>query len=284
MYAVTGASGQLGRLVIDALLKSTKPHNVVALVRDPAKADDFAARGVAVRAFDYDDPTTLVPALDGVDRLLLISSSEVGSRLAQHQAVIDAAKAAGVGYIAYTSILHADTNPMNLAVEHRATEAAIAASGVSYAILRNSWYTENHVVSAAPAIEHGAFLGSAGDGRISSASRKDYADAAAAVLADGSVETRAFELAGDYAYTLTEFAAAIGEISSRPVIYKDLPEADYREVLESVGLPAQIADMLAESDAKAAHDTLYDDGRALSTLIGRPTTPWRTTLEGALEG
>ncbi|MFF0952870.1 SDR family oxidoreductase [Rhizobium leguminosarum] len=284
MYAVTGASGQLGHLVIDALLKTVKPDHVVALVRDPAKLGDLAARGVVVRAFDYNAPATLVPALEGVGRLLLISSSEVGSRLAQHRAVIDAAKTAGVGYIAYTSILHADTNPMNLAIEHRATEAAIAASGLPHAILRNSWYTENYAMSAAPAVEHGAFLGSAGDGRISSASREDYADAAAAVLADGSVETRIFELAGDDAYTLTEFAAAIGDISGRPVIYKDLPEADYRGVLESVGLPAPIADMLAESDAKAVHDTLFDDSRALSTLIGRPTTPWRATLEAALKG
>jgi len=276
MYAVTGASGQLGRLVIDALLRTVAPSEVVAL--------DLAARGVVVRAFDYDAPATLVPALAGVDRLLLISSSEVGSREAQHGAVIAAARTAGVGYIAYTSILHADANPMNLAIEHRATEAAIAASGLPHAFLRNGWYTENYVMSVAPAIEHGALIGSAGDGRVSSASREDYADAAAAVLVDGSVETRIFELAGDDAYTLTDFAAAIGDIAGRPVIYKDLPQDDYRGVLEGAGLPAPIADMLAESDAKAAQGSLFDDGRALSTLIGRPTTPWRTTLAAAMKG
>ncbi len=284
MYAVTGASGQLGRLVIDALLRTVAPSEVVALVRNPSKLADLAARGVVVRAFDYDAPATLVPALAGVDRLLLISSSEVGSREAQHGAVIAAARTAGVGYIAYTSILHADANPMNLAIEHRATEAAIAASGLSHAFLRNGWYTENYVMSVAPAVEHGALIGSAGDGRVSSASREDYADAAAAVLVDGSVETRIFELAGDDAYTLTDFAAAIGDIAGQPVIYKDLPQDDYRGVLEGAGLPAPIADMLAESDAKAAQGSLFDDGRALSTLIGRPTTPWRTTLAAAMKG
>lgn len=284
MYAVTGASGQLGRLVIDALLEKVEAGNIVALVRDPAKLGDLAAHGVMVRAFDYDAPATLAPALEGVDRLLLISSNDPASRQPQHQAVIDAAKTASVGYIAYTSILHADSNPMNLAATHRVTEAAIEASGLAHAFLRNSWYTENYVMSAAPAIEHGAFLGSAGDGRISSASRADYAAAAAAVLADDSVENRTFELAGDDAFTLTQFAAAIAEISGKPVIYKDLPEADYRQVLEGAGLPAPIADMLAESDAKAAGDTLYDDGHALGTLIGRSTTPWRETLEAALRG
>ncbi len=284
MYAVTGASGQLGRLVIDALLQTARPSDIVALVRNPAKLSDLAARGVVVRAFDYDAPDTLEPALAGVDRLLLISSSDVGSREAQHGAVISAAKTAGVGYIAYTSILNADANPMNLAVEHRATEVAIKASGLPYAILRNGWYTENYVMSAAPAIEHGALVGSAGDGRISSASREDYADAAAAVLIDGSAETRVFELAGDDAFTLAEFATAIGEIAGRPVVYQNLPQDDYRRILEGAGLPAPIADMLAESDAKAANGSLFDDGRALSALIGRATTPWRTTLADALKG
>ena len=284
MYAVTGASGQLGRLVVDALLEEVEPARIVALVRDPAKLDDLARRGVVVRAFDYNAPATLAPALAGVERLLLISSSEVGARQAQHQGVVDAAKAAGVGYIVYTSILRADTNPMNLAIEHCATEAAIKASGLPHAILRNGWYTENYVMSAAAALEHGAFLGSAGEGRISGASREDYAAAAAAVLVDGSVETRTFELAGDEAFSLTQFTAAISDISGRQVIYKNLPEADYRQVLESVGLPSPIAAMLAESDAKAAHDTLFDDGGALAALIGRPTTPWRTTIEAALKG
>lgn len=180
MIAVTGASGQLGRLVIAGLLERVAPETIVALVRDPAKLADLAARGVVVRAFDYNHAETLASALVGVDRLLLISSSEIGQRVAQHQAVIAAAKTAGVGFIAYTSLLHADTNPLNLAVEHRATELALADSGVPHALLRNGWYTENYAQSAPMAVAHGAVLGSAGAGRISGAARADYAAAAGA--------------------------------------------------------------------------------------------------------
>jgi len=284
MYATTGASGQLGRLVIDALLNTVDPAQVVALARDPAKLADLAERGVEVRRFDYDRPETLAPALAGVNRLLLISSSEVGSRLSQHQAVIDAARATSVEYIAYTSILHATNNPMNLAAEHRETEAAIEASGLAHAFLRNGWYTENYAMSAASAIDHGIFLGSAQDGRISGASRADYAAAAATVLVTASSKNQTLELAGDDAFTLTQFAEAIAEIAGKPVTYQNLLEADYRGVLESAGLPTPIAEMLAESDAKAAQGTLHDDGHALSRLIGRPTTPWRTTLRTALDG
>jgi NAD(P)H dehydrogenase (quinone) len=283
MYAITGASGQLGRLVVETLLETVAPGNVVALVRDPAKLSDLAGRGVVVRSFDYDRPETLVPGLEGIDRLLLISSSEVGKRVPQHRAVIAAAKAAGIGHILYTSILHAPENPMNLAGEHQETEAAIAASGLANTILRNGWYTENYAASASLAVAHGAFLGSAKGGRISGASRADYAAAAAAVLVDDDAGSRVIELAGDEAFTLTEFAAAIAEIAGTPVVYKDLPEAQYRDVLEMAGLPLPIATMLAESDAKAAHDSLYDGGRALSALIGRPTTPWRDTLRVTLQ-
>lgn len=282
MYAITGASGQLGTLVIDALLTAVPPDAIVALARNPAKLAHRAEQGVAVREFDYDRAETLVPALQGVDRLLLISSSEVGKRGAQHRAVIDAAKEAGVGHVIYTSILHAADNPMNLAVEHRDTEAALADSGLPHTVLRNGWYTENYAASAASAVRHGALLGSAGDGPISAASRADYAAAAVTVLTDDAAETRIFELAGDEAFTLAEFAAAIAAISGTPVVYKDMSEDDYRRVLEDVGLPTPVAAMLAESDAKAARGSLYDDGRALSRLIGRPTTPWRDTLAAAL--
>jgi len=284
MYAITGASGQLGQLVIDDLLTRVAPAGIVALVRDPAGLSRLADRGVVVRPFDYDRPETLAPALAGVDRLLLISSSAVGKRVPQHRAVIEAAKAAGVGHIVYTSILRAPDSPMELAGEHRETEAAIVVSGLAYTILRNGWYTENYTASAAPAVQHGVLAGSAGNGRISGASRADYAAAAATVLADGGTADRVIELAGDDAFTLDQFAAAIGEIAGRPVVYRDMPEADYRQMLEGVGLPAPVAAMLAESDAKAAQGSLYDDGRALSRLIGRPTTPWRDTLRAALQG
>ena len=283
MYAITGASGHLGRLALNALLETLAPAQVVALARDPAKLADLAARGVQVRRFDYEAPQTLVPALAGVERLLLISSSEVGKRTPQHQAVIDAAKAAGVGFIAYTSILRADTSPMGLAVEHRATEAALTESGLAHALLRNGWYTENYVQSAPAAVEHGALLGAAGDGKISGASRADYAAAAVKVLT-GEATTKVYELAGDEAFTLTQFAQALSDIAGKPVLYKDLPQTDYAAALKGAGLPAAVADMLAESDAKAAKGSLFDDSRVLSGLIGRPTTPFKETLAAGLKG
>lgn len=279
MYAVTGASGQLGRLVIEDLLTRTEPARIVALVRHPVKLADLAGRGVVVRRFDYNDQTCLAPALAGVDRLLLISSSEVGRREAQHRAVIDAAKGSGVTFIAYTSILRADSSPLGLAVEHRATEAAIRESGLSYAFLRNGWYTENYTMSAAAAIEHGAVLGSTGEGLISAAARADYAEAAAKVLIDETDTDRIYELAGDTGFTLTEYAAALARASGKPVRYVHLTEADYRVALEDIGLPAPFAAMLAESSATAAKGALFEDGRALSQLIERPTTPLVTTLK-----
>lgn len=283
MYAITGASGHLGRLALNALLETVDPTQVVALARDPAKLADLAARGVQVRRFDYEAPETLAPALAGVERLLLISSSEVGKRGPQHQAVIDAAKAAGVGFIAYTSILHADSSPMGLAAEHRATEAALRESGLAHALLRNGWYTENYVQSAPAALAHGALLGSAGEGKISGASRADYAAAAVKVLT-GEAATKVYELAGDEAFTLTQFAQALSDIAGKPVVYTDLPEADYAAALKGAGLPAPVADMLAESDAKAAKGSLFDDSRVLSGLIGRPTTPFTESLVTGVKG
>ncbi len=283
MYAITGASGHLGRLALNALLETVAPAQVVALARDPAKLADLAARGVQVRRFDYEAPETLAPALAGVERLLLISSSEVGKRAPQHRAVIDAAKAAGVGFIAYTSILHADTSPMGLAAEHRATEAALRESGLAHALLRNGWYTENYVQSAPAALAHGALLGSAGEGKISGASRADYAAAAVKVLT-GEAATKVYELAGDEAFTLTQFAQALSDIAGKPVVYTDLPEADYAAALKGAGLPAPVADMLAESDAKAAKGSLFDDSRVLSGLIGRPTTPFMESLVTGVKG
>jgi len=282
MYAVTGASGQLGRLVLQSLIARVAPADIVALARDPARLADFAAQGVAVRRFDYDAPETLASALAGVERLLLVSANEVGKRAPQHRAVIDAAKAAGVGFIAYTSILHADTGGMKLAEEHLATERALAESGVPHALLRNGWYTENYLPGLTAALEHGALPGSAGAGRISAAAREDYAEAAAVILASDSVETRTHELAGDQSFTLTEFAAALSEIAGKPVVYRDLAEADYAQLLESIGLPSPFAAILADSDARAAQGALFDEGHALSALIGRPATPWRETLAAAL--
>jgi NAD(P)H dehydrogenase (quinone) len=282
MYAITGASGRLGRLALESLLGKVEPTEVVALARNPAKLAKLAALGVDVRAFDYDSPKTLHPALEGVKRLLLISGSDVGQRERQHGAVIDAAKRAGVGFLAYTSILHADSNPIGLASEHRSTEADIKESGLTYAILRHGWYTENFTSSAAIEIEQGQVIGSAGNGRISTAARTDYAAAVAAVLTDEAVANQTYELAGDEGYTFAEYAAALADASGKPVTYVDMPEAEYRRALERAGVPGHWAAILAQGSAKAAGGAMFDDGRALSRLIGRPTIPMRTTLKEAI--
>jgi len=281
--AITGATGQLGRLVIADLLKMAPQAHLIGIVRNPAAGGDLADRGVELRAGNYDDPASLKSALKGIDRLLLISSSEIGKRTAQHRNVIDAAKAAGVKLIAYTSLLHADTSPMQLAKEHRETEALIRASGIPFVVLRNGWYTENYTGSIAAALEHGAVFGASGSGRIASAARADYAAAAAAVLAAQKPQPGTiYELAGDTAFTLSAYAAEIARQSGKPVAYKNLPEPEYKTVLQSAGLPEAFAGIIAESSAKAATDSLYDASRQLSGLIGRPTTTMSQSVAAAL--
>ena len=283
MIVVTGASGQLGRLVIDALLRTQPADSLVAAVRTPAKAADLAARGVQVREADYSRPETLGPAFAGADKLLLISSSEIGQRAKQHQAVIDAAKATGVQLIAYTSLLHADVSPLGLAVEHRQTEAALAASGLPHVLLRNGWYSENYAMGLPGALARGTLYGAAGEGRIASASRQDYAEAAAAVLSAAAPQAgKVHELAGDASYTLAELAAESARQAGKPLAYQDLPEAAYRDALLQAGLPAPVAELLADSDAGAAKGGLFDDGHALSGLIGRATTPMAQTVAATL--
>lgn len=278
MIAVTGATGQLGRLVIQALLARVPASTITALVRDPAKAEDLAELGVDVRQADYSQPQTLTAALEGVDKLLLISSNELGQRVAQHRAVIDAAKAAGVSLLAYTSVLHADVSRLGLAAEHRDSEQALIASGVPYVLLRNGWYSENYLASVPSAVEHGVLLGSAGDGRISSAARSDYAEAAAVVLSSEGHANRVYELAGDDSYSLGDLAALISSKAGKPVVYQNLPQTEFEKILLSVGLPAPLAELLADSDAAAAQGALFDDGRQLSELLGRPTVPVAQSL------
>jgi len=282
MIAVTGATGQLGRLVIEALRKKIAADHIVATVRSPAKAGDLAALGVVVREADYNKPETLAAAFKGVDKVLLISGSEVGQREAQHRAVIDAAKAAGVKFIAYTSLLHTDTSPLSLGIEHRATEAMLATSGVPYALLRNGWYTENYAASIAPALAHHVFLGAAGEGRISSAARQDYAEAAAEVMVRDDQAGKVYELAGDDSYTLAEFAAEIAAQSGEKVDYVNLPQAEFAAALKAAGLPAPLADLLADSDVGVAQGGLFDDSRTLSLLIGRPTTAYQDVIRATL--
>nr|WP_318379524.1 SDR family oxidoreductase [uncultured Enterobacter sp.] len=282
MIAITGATGQLGQLVIAALLKSVPASQIVAVVRNPAKADALAQQGVVVRQGDYGDEAALTRALDGVEKLLLISSSEVGQRAIQHRNVINAAKAAGVGFIAYTSVLHADTSPLGLAAEHIETENMLAASGIPYALLRNGWYSENYLASAPPALEHGVFLGAAGDGKIASATREDYAAAAAKVISEEGHADKVYELAGDTAWTLSELAAELSKQSGKNVVYQNLSEADYASALRGVGLPDAFASLLADSDTGASKGGLFDDSHTLSKLIGRPTTPLADSIKAML--
>ena len=282
MIAVTGATGQLGRIVIDALLKKVPAGEIVAAVRTPAKAADLAAQGVIVRQADYSQPETLRAAFAGVDKLLLISGSEVGQREAQHKAVIEAAQAAGVGFIAYTSLLHADTSPLGLGAEHRATEALLKASGIPFALLRNGWYTENYAASIPPALAHHAFIGAAGEGRIASAARQDYAEAAAEVMTREDQAGNVYELSGDDSYTLAQFAAEIAAQSGEKVDYVNLSQADFAAALKGAGLPEGLAEMLADSDAGAEKGGLFDDSHQLSKLIGRPTTSWQAVFRSAL--
>ena len=282
MIAITGATGQLGQLVIAALLKSVPASQIVAVVRNPAKADALAQQGVVVRQGDYGDEAALTRALDGVEKLLLISSSEVGQRAVQHRNVINAAKAAGVGFIAYTSVLHADTSPLGLAAEHIETENMLAASGIPYALLRNGWDSENYLASAPPALEHGVFLGAAGDGKIASATREDYAAAAAKVISEEGHAGKVYELAGDTAWTLSELAAELSKQSGKNVVYQNLSEADYASALRGVGLPDAFASLLADSDTGASKGGLFDDSHTLSKLIGRPTTPLADSIKAML--
>lgn len=280
---VTGASGQLGQIVVERLLETVPAGRIVAMVRDGEAGRRFAARGIEVRVADYGQPTTLDAAFAGIGRVLLISSNAIGERLAQHRNAIEAAARAGVGLLAYTSVLHADTSPLGLAEEHRQTEALLRASGVPYVVLRNGWYTENHTAAIPAALAHGALIGSAGEGRISSAARVDYADAAAAVLTSGEDWSgRVIELAGDEAYTLSQFAAELSRQSRRQIAYRNLPEAEYRTALLGAGLPDGLAGLLADSDARAAEGALFDGDRQLGRLIGRPTTPLAESIAAAI--
>lgn len=282
MIAITGATGQLGHLVLQNLLQTTAASQIVAIVRNPAKADSLSQQGVVVRQADYTDEAAFTAALQGVEKLLLISSNEIGQRTPQHRNVINAAKAAGVKFIAYTSLLHADTSPLGLHVEHVETEKLLADSGIPYALLRNGWYTENYLASAPPALEHGIFIGAAGEGKIAAATRADYALAAARVIAEEGHAGKVYELAGDSAWTLSELAAELSKQSGKNVVYQNLSEADFAAALKGVGLPAGLAEMLADSDSGAEKGGLFDDSRTLSRLIGRPTTSLAESISAIL--
>ncbi|MET9444419.1 SDR family oxidoreductase [Streptomyces sp. NPDC006610] len=282
MIIVTGATGQLGRLVVQDLLTRLPADQIVAAVRTPDKAADLAEQGVQVREADYDRPDTLKAAFEGAEKILLISGSEVGRRIPQHQAVIDAAKDAGAGLLAYTSVLHADASSLPVAPEHQATEEAIKASGLTYSLLRNGWYNENYIPAAQQGAANGVIIGSARDGRISSASRADYAAAAAVVLTGDGHDNTVYELSGDTAFTMDDVAADITAVTGTQVTYQDLPAEAHFRALTEAGLPEPVVEMLVAIDAGTAEGRLAGTTGDLSRLIGRPTTALRATLTAAL--
>jgi NAD(P)H dehydrogenase (quinone) len=276
---ITGATGQLGRIAVEKLKEKTSSASIVALVRSTAKA---AGLGVEAREFDYVNTANLAGALEGIDTLLLISGNEIGQRAIQHANIIRAAKEAGIKWVVYTSLLHADTSTLSLAGEHLATELTLKASGIPFTILRNGWYTENYTGSLGGALAGGALVGSAGNGKISSATRSDFAQAAVAVLTGDNHQGKTYELAGDEAYTLAELAAEVSLQSGKVLPYKNLPESEYAAILKSFGLPEMFAEAIANWDVSASKGDLFDDGKQLSGLIGRPTTKLSVAVAEAL--
>lgn len=276
---ITGATGHLGRLVVKQLKEKVAADHIVALVRNTQKAAEL---GVESRIFDYDKPETLSGSLQGIDHLLLISGNEIGQRKTQHENVIRAAQEAGVKWIVYTSLLHADTSSLSLAEEHLLTEKALQSSGIPYTILRNGWYTENYTASVPAAITNGVLIGSAGEGQISSAARADYAEAAAVVLTSSNEQGKVYELVGDEVYTLADLAAEISKQTGKTIPYQNLSEAEYTAALIGAGLPEGLAAAFASFDVGASKGDLYDNNKQLSSLIGRPTTTLAAAVREAL--
>ncbi|MFJ3277507.1 SDR family oxidoreductase [Streptomyces halstedii] len=279
---VTGATGALGRLVVEHLLATVPAERITAVVRDKEKAAEAAARGVEIRVADYDRPETLADAFRAGDRVLLISGSEVGRRVAQHTAVIDAAKAAGVAQLAYTGILGGPDADFLLAAEHKETERLILASGLPHTFLRNGWYTENYTANLAPVLAHGAVVGNAGDGRIASASRADFAAAAVAVLTGEGHLGAAYELSGDTAWSLDEYAAQVAAATGKEITYSRVPAAAHREILVGAGVPEAFATILVDVDEAIGRGLLAGTSGDLARLIGRPTTPLADTVASAV--
>ncbi|MHA3054742.1 SDR family oxidoreductase [Acinetobacter sp. ANC 4633] len=277
--AITGATGQLGECVIQFLLHSQAPENIVALVRNQDKALHFTQQGIDVRYFNYDEPASLTPALQGIDKLLLISANEVGRRTPQHQAVIEAAKHVQVKHIVYTSLLNAEHSLLSLAKEHQETEALIKQSGLNYTFLRNNWYSENYLATLPQIIEQGVLYGAAGEGKISSASRQDYAEAAAKVLSSSGHEQKVYELAGSSSFTLSDLAHTITQIAGKTVRYQNLGTQEYTEALLAAGLPEGLVDVIVDADIQAAKGAMYSESKDLEHLIGHANTDIKSQIE-----
>lgn len=281
MIAVTGTTGHLGRLVVLALLEQGVPaKDLLAIARTPSKAADLAAKGVVVREADYSKPATVEAALLGVEKLLLVSSNEMGQRATQHAAVIAAAKKAGLKLLAYTSILHGERSPLALAEEHLATERTLKASGVPYVLLRNGWYHENYTANLAGALAHG-FAGSAGEGRIAGAARADFAAAAAKVLTTPGHEGKAYDLGGT-PFTMAEYVAEVAKQTGKTLTYTNLPPEAFREMLVGAGLPGPVADIFVDADVQISKGALDDASGDLARLVGRPLVPLSASVATAL--
>ncbi len=278
--AITGASGKLGNWAVKKLKEKTAAENIVALVRTPEKVADL---GVEARTFDYNQPENLATSLQGIDKLLLISGNEIGKRFQQHSAVINAAKEAGVKQIVYTSLLKGDTSTLALAPEHLQTEEALKSSGLDYTILRNGWYTENYTETAKDTVNQGTLYGASGDGKINSATREDYAEAAAVVLSEDTHSQKTYELSGEETYTMKDYAKVLSEVSKKEIPYVNLPENEFANALEQAGMPQPVAAFYAGTHTATAKGDLYDEGNQLRNLIGRPTTGIQQAVETALQ-
>lgn len=283
MIVITGATGQFGRQVVDHLLKRGVPASeIAAAVRTPANAGDLAELGIEIREADFDRPETLVPAFLDSDKLLFVSANGPNAlRITQHRAVVQAAKAAGVRLLAYTSITQADRNPLRLADVHRDTEAALVSSGIPTVLLRNGWYTENYTGSLSDSAQRGMIAGSSGAGRIASATRADLAEAAAVILTLEGQAGKVYELTGDTAWSLPELAAEVSAQFGKPVVYADLPLAQYKQILVGAGLPDFLVDMIADANVNIAQGALSSVTSDLREILGRPTTPLSDAIAAA---
>lgn len=276
---VTGATGHLGRLVVEALLaRGVAPGDVVATGRRTEAVADLAARGVQVRRADYDEPASLDAAFAGADRLFFASGSEVGRRLGQHRNVVDAAVRAGVPFVAYTSAPRADVSPLPVNPDHKATEEMLAAAGLPAVVLRNNWYSENYLADLAQARETGEIVSATAGGRVASAPRADFAEAAAVVLTTAGHEGAVYELGGDVAWDYDELAGVLSELVGRPVTHRNVTPDERRARLLAAGLPEPVAGFVTAIDEAIAGGWLATVNGELSRLIGRPTTPLRATL------
>ena len=283
MITVTAATGRYGQLVVDALLKRGVPAaGIVAAVRDPHKAAGLAKQGVQVREADYDRPETLLPAFTGASKLLLIPSAVFGQRYPQMQHAVTAAAAAGAGLIAYASFVNTATSTLRLGEEHKQAEAAIRASGLPFVLLRNGAYTEMYTETLGPALQYGAILGSAADGKVSGATRADLAEAAAAVLAGDGHQGRVYELGGT-AFTMADLAAEVSRQTGKHIVYQDMPADAYAKTLTAAGIPESFAGLLADTSLAIARGDWYTDRTDLQQLIGRSSTPLADAVAEALK-